>query len=211
MRFLGPLLLLAGCHAASVQPDAAIDGDGGSPARGLFVAWHAKPMLPGAIAANLTVTEATFQVEHLQVISDAGSEMTTHAKYQLRWNSDGRPMAEMFHDAPVAVYSRISLSLMRSASSEYSIEIKGVWNDDGEEIPFEIEDDLPLNVMVDCDETLPAAGWASLAIEVDLRDAIGGINWKNVELDDGELELDSGPELAGFHERLRAAFRLDGD
>src|SRR5689334_25274691 len=104
MRSIGVLLVCVGCHVGgTMQPDSAIEPDGGGPGPGLSVIWNAEPALPGSVTDRITVTDATFQVDHLQLLSDAGAdEHTTRSSYQLRWSESTAPSPDVFPDAPVA-------------------------------------------------------------------------------------------------------------
>lgn len=221
MRFLGALMVFAACHTgggempgADASPDgSSVVSDGPQSTLGMFVTWRADPPLPGDVTDNLTITDATFQLDHLQVVGDAGNDArTTHSKYLLTWDSQGKPSQEAFPDAPVGVYSKISLVMMAGALSEDVYEIRGTWTDSN--MPpqrFRIRDRVTLSMSIDCDEELPAAGTANLAIKLDMKDALNSINFKLLEDEEGELELRDGPQLIVFRERLKKAFKLDDD
>src|SRR5437773_8583515 len=78
MRFLGALLVFAACHAdggmspgVDASPDGPpVDTDGPPSALGLWITWRADPALPGDVDGKLTVTDATFQMDRLQVLGD---------------------------------------------------------------------------------------------------------------------------------------------
>jgi len=74
MRLLGVLLVLVGCHGAgSVAPDASTKPDVPPQAQGLTVTWRARPNVPGMITDKITVTDAVFQLQHLQpFVCDTG-------------------------------------------------------------------------------------------------------------------------------------------
>ena len=219
MRFLGALMVFAACHSGggvAPGPDASPDGsptgsDGPPSALGLWVAWRADPSLPGDVDGKITVTDATFQMDRLQVIGDAGIDArTTHSKYVVAWDAQGKPTPERFPDAPVGVYSKILAVMMPGALGEYAYEIHGTWMNSGSPpMPFEIRDRLVVSLSIDCDEELPAAGSAMMGIKVDLKDALNSVKWEDIVPDDGVLELDSGPQLVQFRDRLKKAFKLD--
>jgi hypothetical protein len=221
MRFLGALMVFAACHTGSGEmpsADASPDGtsvgsDGSQSTLGMFVRWHADPALPGEVTDKITITDAMFQLDHLQIVGDAGVDMrTTHSKYLLTWDAQSGPAQETFPDAPVGVYSKIAMVMMSGALAERSYEIHGTWIDGN--LPakrFEIRDTATVSVSIDCDEELPAAGTANLAIKVDLKDALNSINFKLLKDEDGELELEDGPQLMMFRDRLKKAFKLDDD
>jgi hypothetical protein len=219
MRFLGALLVFAACHSGggvSPEVDASPDGppvdtDASPSGRGLWVTWRADPALPGIVTDKVTVTDATFQMDRLQVIGDAGSgdARTTHSKYLLTWNAQGKPAQERFPDAPVGVYSKILAVMMPGSLGESAYEIHGTWmNSSSQPIPFEIRDRVLVSLSIDCDEDLPAAGSAMLGIKVDLKDALNSVKWEDIVPDDGVLEVE-GPQLLQFRDRLKKAFKLD--
>jgi hypothetical protein len=218
MRFLGALMVFAACHSGdgtSPGADASPDGppvetDGPPSALGLWVTWRADPPLPGAVDGKITVTDATFQMDRLQVIGDAGIDArTTHSKYVLAWDAQGKPAQERFPDAPVGVYSKILAVMMPGSLGENAYAIHGTWMDSGlQPVPFEIRDHVVLSLSIDCNEQLPAAGSAMLGIKVDLRDALNSVKWEDIVPMNGVLEVD-GPQLLQFRDRLKKAFKLD--
>jgi hypothetical protein len=218
MRFLGALLVFAACHSdGGMSPGADASPDGPPidtpvpPTVGLWVTWRADPALPGDVDGKITVTDATFQMDRLQVIGDAGIDArTTHSKYVLAWNAEGKPAQERFPEAPVGVYSKILAVMAPAGPGANAYEIHGTWRDGGssQPIPFEIRDRLLVNLSIDCDEELPAAGSAMLGIEVDLKDALNTIKFEDIMPTGGVLEVE-GPQLMQFRDRLKKAFKLD--
>jgi len=220
MRFLGALMVFAACHSgdgmspgADASPDGPpVDTDGPPSALGLWVAWRADPALPGDVDGKITVTDATFHMDRLQVIGDAGIDArTTRSKYVLAWNAQGKPAQERFPEAPVGVYSKILAVMAPDGPGGNAYEIHGTWMNSGSQpIPFEISDRLTVSLSVDCDEELPAAGSAMLGIKVDLKDALNSIKFEDIMPMNGVLEVD-GPQLLPFRDRLKKAFKLDDD
>ena len=221
MRFTGALMVFAACHfdGGTVNPDAPGDGSGGgsdgaNPALGMFVTWRADPALPGAVTDKIAVTEATFQIDHLEVVGDAGVDSrTTHARYLVAWDAGTKPGQESFPQAPVGVYSKINVVMSVGNLSENIYEIRGTWTDTG--MParsFRIRDrGMALSISVDCDETLPAAGTARMALKLDLRNALESINFKMLADEDDEIDVRDGPQLMMFRARLRDAFKVEED
>jgi len=209
MRSIGVFLVLAACNVSGpAAPDTPGEpGDGPHHGLGMFVSWSASPMLPGTLTDKISVMEATFQLDHFQIVADAGS--VTRTKYLLAWKGNDAPKQDMFPDAPPGLYSKITLSMMGGSFGDDAFEIRGMWRDNGPPKNFVIHDDAPLNLSIDCSETLAAAGSTTIAIKVDLKDAISGIDFKNVDEEDGAYELHDGPELSGFRSRLQRAFKLD--
>ena len=215
MRLIGALLVASGCSfQGSVTPDAVPEPDGGGMPRGLgmFLTWNANPSLPGPVTNKVSATAVTFQLEHLQLVSDAGADgRTTRSRYQLAWSAGALPLQEMFPDAPVAVYQRISLDMRGDVQPPYAYQIQGTWRDDkGDDQQFRIADTVNLEVPIDCSETLPPGGSVSITVRVDLRDALSNVNFKNLSQDkDGVLVLTGGPPLSDFRNRLMRAFSID--
>lgn len=217
MRSIGLLLLLAACQSGSpAAPDAPIVPDSGTPAKlGIYVAWSAKPSLPGALDDKLSVADATFQLSQLELIGDAepGSESTTHSKYLLAWDALGTPKPEEFPEAPVGMYSKITVSMASVGLGALAYQIHGIWRDGGVAYPFRIEDRLPLRTTLDCQQMLAAGSWASIAISVELEDPISHVDFKRLPVDAGGMVLATGDlQLLDFRDRLTKAFKVnDGD
>lgn len=213
MRLLGVLMVLVGCHGAdSVASDASTEPDVPPRSQGLTVTWRARPSLPGMITGKITVTEAVFQLAHLQLVGDASSDHTTHSRLQLEWDSDGSPRDELFEDAPVAHYQQILLDIRSDVRppSSFAYRIEGTWQDDGDSGQFRIADPMTLEVPVACDVVLPATGSVTVAVRLDLRDALDGIDFKSLPTADGVRVLIGGPKLAELRDELaHHAFVVD--
>jgi hypothetical protein len=212
MRFLGVLLVLVGCHGVgSVTPDASTEPDVPPRSQGLTVTWRAQPIVPGMISDKITVNDAVFQLEHLQLVSDAGG--TTHSRLQLEWGSQEEPADEEFPEAPVAHYQQILLDMRSDARPpfSYTYQIQGTWQDDEDSGQFRIADPMTLEVPVACDVMLPASGSVTVAIRLDLRNALNEITFKSLPLDnEGVRVLLGGPQLADLRDQLiHHAFVLD--
>lgn len=214
MRSLGVLLLIAGCRfEGSDATDAGADPDMQPPVtHGMSVTWQARPALPGAVTDRITVTSAVFQLEHLQLVSDAGAdERTTRSRYQLEWRAGVSPPEEKFPDAPIAVYQRVSLDLRPDVQPPFSYQIAGTWRDEDDEIKqFRIADAGLIDIPIDCDVALQAGGSGSVEVRVDLREALGNVDFNAVQEKDGVLLLLGGPQMMQFRTRLRKAFEIDG-
>ena len=210
MRLLG-VLLVVGCHFEGTEtPDAVVPPDVGPPSHGMSLTWSASPALPGPITDKVTVTDASFQLEHLQLVSDAGADgRTTRSRYQLEWKAGSAPDPEMFPDAPIGNYQRVSLDLRPDVLPPFSYMIVGtVRTDDGLK-PFRIADTMQLDIPVDCSVMLPIGGATSIEIRLDLRDALNGVDFKNVQEIAGTLVLSGGPQMNGFRNKLIRAFSSD--
>lgn len=209
---IGVMLASGGCHPGAAARDASPEPDGTAHSRGVFVLWTSDPALPGSVTDDLTVSDASFQIEHLQLISDAGADSrTTRSRYQLAWSASSTPPQESFPDAPVAVYQKISLDMRPVLEPPYAYRIEGMWRDDstGETRPFEIIDSMALSIPIECSETLPPGGSVSIAIEVDLDDALEGLDFRSLPEENGVRVLREGQQLVDLHDRMAHAFQLD--
>jgi len=214
MRSIGVLLVFAACHSGgAATPDSAPEHDAAPPqALGLVVAWSAKPSLPGAVSAELVVSDATFQISSFELIGDAGpgDERTTRSKYLLTWDSGGGPRHDTFPDAPVGMYSKITVNMASGTLGALAYQIHGTWRDGGVTRPFKIEDRFALRATLDCDQMLAAAGSTTIPISVELADAISSVDFKHLVVDDdGVLSLITGnPQLLAFRDRLSKGFKI---
>ncbi|HEX8113503.1 MAG TPA: hypothetical protein VF516_37490 [Kofleriaceae bacterium] len=209
MRLLGVLVVLVGCHGAgSVAPDASTEPDVPPRSQGMTVTWNARPSVPGMITDKIIVTDAVFQLEHLQLVSDAGG--TTHTRLQLSWSSQGTPPDEEFPGAPTARYQQILLDMRSDVHPpfSYAYQIEGMWQDDGNSRPFRIADPTILEVPIACDVTLPANGSVTVPVRLDLRNALNGVDFKSLQMKDGVLVPDVS-QLADLRDALTHAFVLD--
>jgi len=208
MRLIGVLLMIAGCQFSGMaRPDAPSAPGDGQHGPGMFVTWKANPTIPGMLSDTLTVSEATFQIDHFQIVADAGN--VTRTNYLLAWNPTSAPNADAFPDAPPGMYSKVTLAMMTGSQGDFAYQIRGTWRDGGLTKNFEIRDGSALSVGFDCSEVLGAAGSATVGIKLDLRDALGGIDFTKAEDDDGVLELSDSLELSALRSRLMSAFQLD--
>jgi hypothetical protein len=213
MRLLGVLLVVGGCdfQGSSGTPDGSMEPDMATPTSGMVVNWVASPALPGPVIDKVQVTDAIFQLEHLQLVSDAGADSrTTRSRYQLEWKAGTAPAQEMFPDAPVAVYQRISLDLRPDVQPPFAYQILGTWHDEDEDKPFRIADPVLLEIPIDCSVTLPAGSSVSIDVRVDLRDALNAIDFKTLQEINGVLVLSTpGPMMMMFRNKLAKAFHSD--
>ena len=210
MRRFGIWIVLAGCSSGASHdtPDAA---DGMPLGPGMFVSWAADPVLPGPLSDKITVTDVTFEVSQFQVVGDGGADArTSHSGYELAWTTGAAPRQERFPDAPVGVYSKMYLAVKGTRDVPTAYLIHGTWRDQGKTTPFLIEDFSKLTVEIDCNKSLAAGATTAFPIRVDLRNAITGVDFSRLDLEDGVLELHGGPELDRFRDNLQhGAFRVD--
>jgi len=210
MRLIGVMLVCVGCHSGgTVTPDTPVDPDGPVHGLGMFVTWRADPELPGDVTDKITVSDATFQLEHLQLVSDAGADgRTTHSRYQLRWGTGAVPALESFPNAPVAMYQRIAMDLRPGSLQPFAYQIQGTFDDDNsaDTERFRIVNPMPMSLPIDCNVTLAPGGSVSIVVKIDLKDALGRIDFKNVPEIAGVHVLSGGPMLNDLNKRLVGAF-----
>lgn len=222
MRLIGALLVFAGCGnpGTQIMPDGAPVHDGPPRVGGLTVSWDAQPGLPGEVNSKFTVTEATFQLEYLQVESDVGpAEKTTHSKFQVRWADGAAPDQDVFPDAPAATYRSVLIG-MRSAPGQPAYQIKGNWEDDEEgggtgaggtgSRPFRITDNVSsLMLQLPCQKTLPAGGAIAISVKVDLKQVLDNLDFKNIPPMGGVVVVDAGPLLTAVRSQIGKVFALE--
>jgi hypothetical protein len=223
MRSIGVLLVVAACHTGgTAAPDAPVVPDGPAAALGIYVNWEATPLIPGTVGDKLTVSDATFQLSAFELIGDAGpgDERTTHSRYAVIWDSNGVPAQEVFPDAPVGMYSKISLD-MESANQPFSYQIEGTWRDsgpngmggmgNGQPRPFRVIDTKPFHISIDCDRVLSPGSMATLTISVDLEAALESIDFRQVRSgQDGVLQLGTmDQQMFGFRQQLGTSFLIN--
>ena len=179
---LGCLLLVAACggddgsspinvDAAISVSDASTSNDANVPTTGILVTFASDPALPGTVGPGVVVSSATFRVRSLEVVSDAGSSMTTAADVELR-GGPVQPEAVAFPIAPPALYSKVSLDIDGDLAAP-SYEILGMANVSGSMQPFRIVDTG--RVMVDVEPygvMLLPGDQEAMPVSLDLRAAL---------------------------------------
>lgn len=224
MRLIGALMMVCvGCHGGgSIEPDAPILPDGVLPPLGVRVSWDAD--VPGNVTENIVVTDASFQLEHFQLVSDAGADArTTHSRYQLHWAEGIKPDAELFPDAPVGMYQRISLDIRPGGQPPYAYQIQGLWRDDSgsgsgstsgsaaDMKPFRIVSAMMMSLPIKCNVSLVPGGSVSFSIKLELEEALQRIDFGGLPEMGGVRVLNGGPELNALNMRMMKAFELDDD
>lgn len=223
MRLIGVLLLLVACHdpAGSVTPptDSQMPPGVDAPIAhtlGVFVNWDIRPSLPAQLSGQLTVNEVLLQVQHLQLVSDAGADdSTTRSTYQLDWTESMDPPQDTFPDAPVALYQKLLLYVAPPSFQSVAYQISGTWRDGrpgggGQQRQFVITDQTGFMSSIDCNAMLPAGGSIMTGIQVDLRDALDSINFDSMQPVNGMYVLDGGQQLSNVRKQLQKSFDLAG-
>jgi hypothetical protein len=157
--------LLIGCHTSDPgRPDATTSPDGQSQGGGLQVTWGATPTV-GALTPLPTVAAATFRVDHLHVVGDAGPDdnRTAAGGFLVNW---GSPQPLSFSNAPPGTYSQIQIEL-EGDDGVAAFVISGQAMAQGSPHPYAISSGgMELEVTLPTVQML-AAG-ASLTIEIDV-------------------------------------------
>src|SRR5262249_42344521 len=131
---------LAACHSsAPASPDAAPDAF--SFPTGLVVKWTTKQPIPGDVGSEITVASATFSVDNLRVIGDAGPRDPPPPLigFEVDWADNVHPFDIPFPAAPSGLYSKVAFELDGLLVSD-SIDIAGTVRVGGNAKPFEIHD-----------------------------------------------------------------------
>lgn len=205
--------LLMACHTSDPgTPDGAPDGnEPGSP--GLHVRWSSEPATyPGNLEDWLTVDSVQFMVEDLKVIGDAGPGdlRTTKAIFQLKWDAGSSPDMIDFSDAPTGLYSKVSMQLDGHLIVP-SLEIKGHVNVEGTLLEYEVEDRNAVSLSLDINRMLQPGGSATVALVLNLHDALTSIDYKSLTIDQGKVSVETGdPQLPSFINKfVDKAFSVD--
>lgn len=204
--------LLIGC---SDGPPVTPDADAPTGAGGLVVEWSSTPeSWPGDIGNGITLERATFAFDSLRVVGDAGpgDPRTTASGFEIRWDEGSEPSDISFVDAPSGLYSQISLLIDGHLATE-SFELRGRADVGGTEYDYRIEGNNPLMFTVQIERTLTPPATATVRLRIDFQAALAAIEFQNLDIEDGRLELDDGDiEMAVFRTKLVESFQIvDGD
>jgi hypothetical protein len=203
--------LLVACHTSDPGTSDAPTPDGAD-APGLHVRWESEPSAyPANLEDWLTVDSVQFTVDYLKVIGDAGPGdlRTTKAVFQLRWDVDSTPSNIDFGDAPPGLYSKVSLQLDGHLIVP-SLEIRGKVTIDGTTLDYEVEDRNAVALSLDIDRMLQPGGSATVALKLNLHDALTSIDYRSLSVDHGRVSVETGDsQLAGFIDKLEQAFSVD--
>lgn len=175
----------------------------------MTIEWASQPAAwPGVVKDGVTVDGARFAFDSLRVIGDAGpgDPRTTARMFEVRWEEDRDPPATIeFTDAPAGLYSQLALQIDGHLMN-YSYEIRGTAQLDGNDIEYRIEDAGPLAVTLSIDKMKSAGAPVALRIDVDFVHLINSLDFSKLQNDGGHLE----PTPAGMVEvrkKLIESFR----
>jgi hypothetical protein len=200
-------LALVGCHGTDIAPpDSQPASDALGDTHSLAITWVAQPGIPGPLNNTITVTAASFKVARVQAIGDAGG--ASRDDLVVGWALESSPPPIVLPDAPTGIYSKVTLAVDGGTALDIAYQIEGTVKLNGQPTPFEIHDRNAIDIEVkDFDVTLPPVGTATLAIKLDLGDALDNIDYGNLDVDDGKLMLDtSDAQMPDFRSDLKKAF-----
>ena len=204
--------LLCACQGTNTAaPDGGSGSDAGSGGTGLRVTWSSSPDIPGSAGNNVTVQGAVFRIDSLRVIGDAGpgDPRTSQTDFVVRWGSDEHPDPILFADAPTGLYSKVTVQA-DGHLVDYSYEIEGKVDVNGTTEDFMIHDRDALTANIDISTMLEPATEAQIPIRVRIDDALGVVDFSQLDYDEGHLELDTfDAQMAAFRDKLAASFELD--
>ena len=189
----------AACHPTGGEPT---DGDMTGSA-GLVVTWSADPQIPGDLGplgdpsntTTVSVSRAQFRIDTLRIIGDAGpgDPRTTANNFLALWQHDENPSPISFMDAPIGLYSKVSLAIDGHLVND-SVEIDGTVQIAGTNHPFRIRDRNILPIALDTDQMLAPGDSIKIGLTVDLRKGfveLGPSEWANAKTDNGTLVLET--------------------
>lgn len=201
--------LLLACHTSDPGTPDAPQGSGAS---GLHVTWATEPVIAGNVESWLTLESATFAFDNLRVIGDAGpgDPRTTASAFTLHWDSTSSPAPIDFPDAPSGVYSKVSFQIDGHLIVN-SYHLKGQVNVNGTWFPYDVEDHNALSLSLDINRTLAPGGMETIALLIKFHDALTGVDYSALPLDDGTtLQLETGdPQMTNFRDKLTQGFTVD--
>jgi hypothetical protein len=188
--------VIAACHGSDPNaPDGSIDGDGSSSSdHGLSITWATSPnTIPGNTdgGGDGSITTMTFRLGNLRVIGDAsaGDDRTSVDNIELDWAANMKPNPVSFADAPTGLYSKVIL--LADGIITYSYELAGTTKLDGNIMPFQIHDRLPLAISVDTSVMLEPNQTASLGITIRIDQALQSLDFSKLSNQSGTLVLDT--------------------
>jgi hypothetical protein len=179
--------LLSACHGDDTAvPDAPASG-----ATAMTIAWASQPVAwPGAVKDGVTVDGARFAFDSLRVIGDAGpgDPRTTARAFEVRWEKDRDPPAMIeFTDAPAGLYSQLALQIDGHLTN-YSYEIRGTVQLNGNDVEYRIEDEGALAVTLSIDKMKSPSAPVALRVEMDFVHLIDSLDFSKLVNDGGHLE-----------------------
>jgi hypothetical protein len=213
MRWVTVLLVgVLGCGAAPPDgPDASVTSSA------LKLAWSSQPdSIPGTATDKITITSASFSLDNLRIVGDAGpgDPRTSLDQLTLGWSGESAPTTQTFPDAPAGLYSRVVFELGANVNTllpeSSSYEITGtVKIDNAPPVPYRIRDIFDLHVEIDLDSGVPLTGTedATVQLRADLEKIVSSVDYSLLPVTNGERLLDSFDlQILIVREKVKDAF-----
>jgi hypothetical protein len=205
--FLAGMML--GCDPGDTSTPADSDMPGPS---GIRIDWSSSPSSWPSTLDSVTLERARFAMNSLRVVGDAGpgDPRTTQTAMELgfAWtDSEQRPTAITFDDAPTGLYSQVAIVFDGGSNDAY--EIRGQVVVDTQTWEFRIEDANALTFNVAIDEMVMPGETALIPLRINFMHALDSVNWANVDISDGRLELDNNSsQMPTFRAKLIESFEI---
>lgn len=122
-------------------------------------------------------------------------------------DAEQRPTAIEFDDAPTGLYSQVAIVFDGGSNDAY--EIRGQVVVDSQTWEFRIEDADALTFNVAIDEMVSPGETAEIPLRINFMHALDAVNWSDVDVSDGRLELDqAGSQMPAFRAKLIESFEI---
>jgi hypothetical protein len=185
--------------------------DGPVGAGGLVVQWESTPASwPAQLGDGVVLDRASFAVDNLRVIGDAGpgDPRTTASNLDVRWDSNTQPAAITLPEAPSGLYSQLSL-LIDGQLTERSYELRGEAMIGDSSVDLRIRDDDPLAFTHVIDQTLAPGGGVTITVRVKFAHALDALDLPAL-VEDGRIDLQTGdPAMVLFRAKLIESFEVE--
>ena len=211
------LVGLTGCPGAAPPGDGMPDG--GPTGASLHVTWTPVPAnLPGDITSELSVDRVTFGVASLRVVGDAGpgDPRTFLDDLKLEWDSNGKPDAVKFSNAPPGLYSRMewlldTSNLLREDDPIYVFEIVGDVEVNSQSEHYKIRETAQLPISFAVNANLVPPNDATIDITVDVAHIVEAVDFEALPEMQGDLFLGPGdPQMPAIRTKVVEAFVSSG-
>ena len=156
---------------------------------------------------TISVSSAEFTIVDLRLIGDAasGDFRTSKDLVELSWKEgEAEPVPVGYEDAPPGMYSRVRGTVI-GFSIDGDVELSG-----GSEAEFEVEQEsVSLPIEFSLALSLEAGEGQTLTVEVDLKNITEEIPFKDLTIENGEIEVDEGSEaMEKVEEKIGESFEV---